>query len=114
MTILAITKIDPSKAGPPPPDQFERMGRLIAELRSSGTLVVTGGRDPSMQEFAVSRKSGKTTVVDGPFTESKEIVGGFALLNVKDRDEAIAVTNRFLDIVGEAATCSITEVNLAP
>lgn len=113
MTILAVTTMNPAKAAPPTQAQFEQMQRLIADLRASGQLVATGGRDPSMLECAVSRSCGKTTVTDGPFAESKEIVGGFALLNVKDRDEALAITKRFLDCVGDA-TAVLHEVTVAP
>ena len=89
------------------------MNAFAAEMRSSGVLIDTGGRIPDMLEMTVARKNGKTTITDGPFTEAKEVVGGFALLEVKDRDDAIAVTNRFLDLVGNA-TCLLHEVDMEP
>ncbi len=57
----------------------------------------------------IARKAGGYTITDGPFTEAKEVVGGFALLEVSGRDEAIALTRRFLDLVGDA-TCHLHEV----
>lgn len=88
---------------------MEKMDAFVTELRSKGVLIDTGGRMPDHLEMVVSRKNGKTTITDGPFSESKEIVGGYALMEFQNRDEAIAITNRFLDIVGDA-TCHLHEV----
>jgi hypothetical protein len=82
-------------------------------MRAKGALVDTGGRDADMLELSIVRKNGKTTVTDGPFAESKEVVGGFALLEVKDRDDAIAWTNRFLDVLG-SGKCYLHEVSSTP
>lgn len=113
MKVLSILML-PEAAASAPLDQEEvaRMGAFAAELRGTGVLVDTGGRMPSMLELTVTRKNGNTTITDGPFTEAKEVVGGYALLEVKDRDEAIAVTNRFLDLIGNG-TCLLHEVESA-
>jgi hypothetical protein len=63
-----------------------------------------------MMEFRVTRKDGRNAVTDGPFAESKEVVGGYAVLEVKDRAHAVAVTNRFLETLGVNATCDLYEV----
>jgi hypothetical protein len=113
MKILSVMTVGSAGAsGPPTQEDMDRMGTLLAEMRSKGVLVETGGRMPDMLELTVARRDGRTTVTDGPFTEAKEVVGGFALLEVKDRDDAIAWTNRFLDLVGNA-TCHIHEVDFA-
>lgn len=113
MKIFSIMTMDPSVAVEPPSQEgITRMDELIAELRSKGVLIETGGRWPGMLALKVTRENGNTTITDGPFTESKEVVGGFALLDVKDRDEAIAITNRFLDLVGNA-TCILHQVEMA-
>ena len=109
MKILSIMMIDPSAVEAPSQEGIARMDELIAELRGKGILIETGGRWPGMLAFKVARNNGTTTITDGPFTESKEVVGGFALLEVKDRDEAIALTNRLLDLAGNA-TCILHEV----
>lgn len=85
------------------------MGALIAEMQSKGVLIDTGGRLPQGLQMSITRKNGTDTVTDGPFAESKEVVGGFALLNVADRAEAIEWTGRFLDLVGDAK-CILHEV----
>ncbi len=89
------------------------MGELIAEMRAKGVLLDTGGRPGEMLEFKMTRKNGRTTVTDGPFAEAKEVVGGYALLEVADRSEAEAWTKRFLEVVGEM-TCYMREVMSPP
>jgi len=114
MKVLSVMTHDPTAAsGPPTQEEMENMGALIAEMRGSGVLIDTGGRMPNMLELTVVRKNGKTTITDGPFTEAKEVVGGYALLEVKDRDDAIALTNRFLDVIG-GGTCHLHEVESPP
>jgi hypothetical protein len=113
MKILIVTTASATASAPPTQQEMESMGSFIAELKSSGVLIETGGRTPNMLDLVVARKNGKTTITDGPFTEAKEVVGGFALLEVKDRDDAIAVTNRFLDLIGNA-TCHLHEVDVVP
>jgi len=113
MRILSIFTFDPStKSGPPSQEDMERMGELINEMRSNGVLIDTGGAMDGQLELIVSRKNGNTAVTDGPFTEAKEVVGGYALLEVKGRDDAIVWANRFLDLVGDA-TCHLHEVSVA-
>jgi len=111
MKIISVMTIDPSKMTQPCHEDMQRMGELIDEMKAKGVLLETGGRMPGMLQLTVSRKDGSSAVTDGPFTESKEAVGGFALLEVKDRDDAIAWTNRFLELVGDA-TCHIHEVDM--
>jgi hypothetical protein len=112
MRVLSILKHDPATMRQPAQEDFERMGRLIEEWRANGHLIDTGGVMPGTIEFRVSRKSGKDTVTDGPFTESKEVIGGFALLEVSSKEEALELTRRFLDLVGDA-TCELHEVSTA-
>jgi hypothetical protein len=111
MKILSIMTVDPT-ATQPHGEDLERMGAFAEEMKAKGVLIDTGGVMPGSLEFKAVRKNGAFTVTDGPFTESKEVVGGFALLEVSGRDEAIEVTRRFLDLAGDA-TCQIHEVNLA-
>jgi hypothetical protein len=88
------------------------MGELIAELKSKGVLIDTGGAMDGSLELRYARKNGKDTVTDGPFTEAKEVVGGFALFEVTDREHALALTRRFLDVAGDG-TCELHEVTSA-
>lgn len=112
MRILSILIHDPAAMRQPTQQDFENMGRLIEEMKGKGILVDTGGVMPNSLELRYSRKNGKDTVTDGPFTESKELIGGFALMEVADREEALLWTRRFLDLVGDA-TCELHEVSSA-
>ncbi len=110
MKILSITTWDAASMQQPSQEKIERMGRLIEEMRSKGALVDTGGAMPGSLELKIERKDGKYAVTDGPFTESKEIIGGYALLEVSGREEAIEWTRRFLDVAGDG-TCHLHEVS---
>jgi hypothetical protein len=88
------------------------MTSFIDELRAKGSLVDTGGALDGSLELRMMRRNGRDTIVDGPFAESKEVVGGYALFEVTDRDEAIELTRRFLDLVGDG-TCELHEVTSA-
>jgi hypothetical protein len=112
MRVLSIWSFDPSTKQPPTPQQMQQMGALIAELRSTGVLVDTGGAMEGSLELRYSRKNGKDTITDGPFAEAKEVVGGFALFEVANREEALAFTRRFLDVAGDG-TCELHEVTSA-
>ncbi|MGH7707572.1 MAG: YciI family protein [Vulcanimicrobiaceae bacterium] len=113
MKILSIVTMDAASMQPPSPEEMERMGALIEEMRRKGALIDTGGAMPGMFEMTIARKGGSYKITDGPFTEAKEIVGGFALLEVAGRDEAIAFTRQFLDLCGDA-TCHLHEVSASP
>ncbi len=113
MKILSISFLDFATVKPPTEQDMQAMSDLIDEMKAAGALISTGGRNPSMLDMKITRKNGVTSVTDGPFAESKELVGGFALMNVKDREEAIYWTNRFLDLAGDATcTCVLQEVDM--
>jgi hypothetical protein len=100
MRFLTIYRAVETNA-PPTPEEMANMGQLIEEMKSAGTLVSAEGCQPSSQGARVRRTKGKVTVSDGPFTESKEVIGGFAILEAKSLDEAKELTRRFLAVVGD-------------
>ena len=69
------------------------MNALIEDTIKSGELIETGGLLPSARGFRVRRAKGKVVVTDGPFTESKEVVGGYAILEAKSKEHAMAMTS---------------------
>jgi hypothetical protein len=77
------------------------MGNLIEEMTDKGVLLSTEGCLPTAKGARVRRANGKITVTDGPFTEAKEVIGGFALFQVKSKAEAIEWTKRFLEVAGD-------------
>ena len=91
--------------GPPSQEHMEAMGKLIEESMKSGELVTTGGLMPLSKGGARVRHAGSTiTVIDGPFTESKEVVGGFAILEAKSREDVIEMARKFLTVAGDGET----------
>ena len=103
MRILGMLKADKdSEAGAPPSKELiERMGTFIEEVTKAGVMLSTDGLHPSAKGKRVRLSGGKVTVIDGPFTESKELVASYALFQVKSMDEAIHWTRRFLEVLGK-------------
>ena len=81
-----------------PASLYEEMGKYIEETTKSGNFVTGAGLQPSSAGTRVRLSSGKITVMDGPFAESKEIVGGYAIMDAKSRDEALGLSRRFMEI----------------
>jgi hypothetical protein len=87
MRFMAMVKTSESY-GPPPKALMEAMGKAVSETMKAGTLVETGGLAGTASSSRVRVAGGKLTVLDGPFTETKEVVGGYAILEVKSGEEA--------------------------
>ncbi len=105
MRYFGYTLGDPSAPMSPPSEELmTEMGRFVEEATKAGVLLATGGLAPAAEATRVVRSGGKFTVLDGPFTEAKELVGGWALMEVRDKAEAIEWTKRFLDIAGDGET----------
>ncbi len=98
-----MTLYKPGKESNAPPTQQEMadMGQFIEELAKAGVLIATDGLQPSSKGARVRLSGGKFTVTDGPFTETKELVAGYAIIQAKSKEEAIELTKRFLKVVGE-------------
>ncbi len=100
MRFLAIYK-SAENGVPPTPVKITAMGKLIEEMTNKGVLLATEGCLPTAKGARVRLSNKKITVTDGPFTESKEVVAGFALFEAKSKAEAIEWTKRFLDVAGD-------------
>ena len=83
---------------PPPPALMEAMGKFVEKCRKDGTLVDTGGLLPSKDGLRIRLANGKITVTDGPFTESKEVIGGWAILKAESKAEAVRVATEFVEL----------------
>jgi len=81
-----------------PPSLFEAMGQFVGEAMKNGSMLDTAGLQPTAKGKRVRLTKGKITVTDGPFTESKEVVGGYAIVQVRSYDEALALAKRFMDL----------------
>jgi hypothetical protein len=86
---------------PPTPEKMEALGKFSAEMAASGMLLDTGGILPIQLGAKTAMKGGKFTVTDGPFVETKEMVVGYAIVQVKTKEEAIEVTRRFMAVAGD-------------
>ncbi|HEX6966956.1 MAG TPA: YciI family protein [Gemmatimonadaceae bacterium] len=100
MRFLSIYKT-PERSTPPTAEEMATMGKLIEEAMREGWLLATEGCLPSALGARVRRSNGTVTVSDGPFTDSKEVVGGFALMEASSKAEAIELCRRFLSVAGD-------------
>lgn len=89
---------DFGKAGPPPKELFDAIEQLGQESAKSGKLVSMGGLLPTAKGGRVRQTGGKLVTTDGPFTEAKEVVGGFSIMDLASRDEAMREAQRFMDL----------------
>jgi hypothetical protein len=100
MKFFMILHPDPnSTAANGPSEQFmAAMGEYIAPQMASGKVIATGAMEPIQQATIVEPVAGKATVVDGPFTEAKELVGGWVIVEAESRDEAVAGAREFIQL----------------
>ena len=82
----------------PPPALMQAMGEFVQKSLKDGSLVDTGGLLPSKEGARVRLHDGKITVTDGPFVESKEVIGGWAILELPSKEEAIRVAKEFMEL----------------
>jgi hypothetical protein len=112
MAIIKATK-DYEAGKPPSPGLMAAMGNLAQEEQKLGIFVMGGGLRPSAYGHKLRMSGGKVTVTDGPFAETKEVIGGFAILNYPTHDEAIAGARRVLQIHAEHGVNEL-EIELRP
>jgi hypothetical protein len=108
MRFLSIYKTAETNT-PPSPEYVAKMQKLVEESMRSGVLLATEGCLPSARGARVRLDGGKVTVTDGPFTESKELVAGFAILRAASKEEAIEITKNFLEVAG-GGECEIRQI----
>ena len=101
MRFLSMIRINENSGMVPSEKLMSDMGKLIEEMTRAGTLVSTAGLRPTSEGVRVRFSRGKVSTIDGPFAETKEVIGGYAILEAKSKAEAIELTKRFLLIHGE-------------
>lgn len=108
--MMMIKATRESEAGAPPnPQLMAAMAKLTEEAFASGTMIATDGLTPSSQGTRICYSDGTRTITDGPFTETKEVIGGYALVRVNSKAEAIDFANRALEAHIQAG---VQEVNM--
>lgn len=97
MRFMMIVKTDES-SGPPDPALLAAIGELTEEMTRSGVVLETGGLLPSAMGARIRVDGGNLTVTDGPFSEAKELIGGYAILRAGSKAEAIEHGRRFMSV----------------
>jgi hypothetical protein len=108
MKFLSIYKTG-ERNTPPSQEEMNAMGKLIEEGMKRGWLLGTEGCLPSALGARVRRSGDKVVVTDGPFIESKEVVGGFAMLQANSKAEAIQLAKDFLQVAGDGE-CELRQI----
>jgi hypothetical protein len=102
MRFLSMIRLDERTAQAPSEQLMQDMGKLMEDMTRDGTLVRTAGLRPTKEGRRVRLTKGRLSTVDGPFVETKEVIGGFAILEAPSMDAAIELTKRFLRVHGDA------------
>ena len=100
MRFISMIRIEENTGQAPSEQLMSDMGKLIEELTRTGQLISTAGLRPTSEGVRVRWRRGKLSMIDGPFTETKEVIGGYAILETRSKAEAIELTQRFLRIHG--------------
>ena len=96
--MMFIKHTEGYRSGDAPASLYEDMGKFIEETSKSGNFISGAGLQPSSAGTRVRLSGGKITVTDGPFVESKEIVGGYAIMDAKSKAEALTLARRFMEL----------------
>ena len=94
MRFMMIVKPPPYNGQPPDPEEMAAMGRFNDELRRAGVLLDLNGLESTEKGAKVKFSGSKRTVIDGPFSEAKELIGGYWIIQVRSKDEAIEWAKR--------------------
>jgi hypothetical protein len=118
MRFMTIVK-GSETAATPPQALFDAIDKLVQEQAKAGVFVSAGGLKPTAKGARVRITGGKLRVSDGPFTEAKEVIGGFAILNAKSKADAIASAREFMELhiqhwPGWEGECEVREMEEGP
>ena len=101
MLFLSMIRIDENSGQKPSERLMTEMGKMIEEMTKDGTLVRTAGLRPTKDGVRVRSRHGKVSTTDGPFTESKEVIGGYIVFEATSKEHAIELAKRFLAVHGD-------------
>ncbi|MFG2499928.1 YciI family protein [Streptomyces sp. NPDC048441] len=107
LTMIRINENDMPDEGGPSLELQERMGVLFEEMTKAGVMLDNAGLRPTAEGARVTWEKGELSVTDGPFTETKEVIGGYSIMQAKDSAEAIEWTKRFLKTHEEYWTITV-------
>lgn len=98
MRFLSLIRVEENTGKQPSEHMMSEMEKLMTEMKKAGKLLDTAGLAPTANSKRVRLRGGRISLVDGPFAESKEVIGGYAMLDAASLDEAIALTRRFVEL----------------
>ena len=98
MRFLSLVRVQENTGKQPSERMMSEMGKLMTEMKQAGKLLDTAGLAATANGKRVRLRGGKLSVIDGPFTETKEVIGGYAMLDAQSLEEAIALTRRFVEL----------------
>lgn len=101
MRFLSMVRVNEASGQRPNERLMREMGELMQEMTRAGKLIATAGLTPTAQGFRMRSNHGKLSTTDGPFTETKEVIAGYALLEAASIEEAREITRRFLAVHGD-------------
>lgn len=101
MRFLSMIRVNENSGLVPSEKLMTDMGKLMEEMTREGTLIDTAGLRPTSEGKRIRLTAGKLSTIDGPFTETKEVIGGYAIVKADSIEEALALTNRFLKVHGD-------------
>ena len=110
MRFMMLYKPGREDTAPPTPEHMAEMDRYIEKQSKAGVLITTDGLQHSSKGARVRLSDGKLTVIDGPFAEAKEVIGGYAIVQVKSKQEAIENAKDFLTFVG-GGECEVRQMH---
>ena len=116
MRFLSMVRLKENTGQVPSEQLTADMGKLMSAMTQAGVLLDTAGLRPTREGTRVRLRGGQLTTVDGPFTEAKEVVGGYAILEANSKQQAIELTKRFLKIHGEEwdIECEVRQLEEPP
>jgi hypothetical protein len=101
MRFMILYKSGKDSDAPPSQQEMAAVGQLIEDMAKAGVLIATDGLQPSSKGARVRISGGKFTLTDGPFTETKELIAGYAIVQTKSKADAIELAKRFLKVMEE-------------
>ena len=112
MRFLSMIRVDEKSGQKPSERLMTEMGKLLEEATREAWLVTTAGLKPTSEGKRVRWNRGKLTMTDGPFTETKEVIGGYAILEAASMAEAMKLTERFLRVHGDEwnVECEVRQI----
>lgn len=115
MRFLSMIRISENTGLRPSEQLMADMGKLMDEMTKAGVLLDTAGLRPTAEGVRVRLSHGKMKVTDGPFTETKEVIGGYAMLRADSMEEAVEYTKRFLNVHGDEwdVECEVRQLDEA-